>query len=294
MPITAAQVKELREITGEGMMECKRALEAAEGNIELAIEEMRKSGRAKAAKKAGRTAAEGRVVVRCFDGAAAIAEVNCETDFVGRDDNFVEFANIVVQRVLESSMTDVQQLLQLPVTRDNQMTIEQQRHALVAKVGENINVRRVAVVHSSGGILGVYVHHHRIGVIVNLVGGDQALAQDLAMHIAASNPEVILPQDVSPERIAKEKEIFAAQVAGSGKPAEIVEKMITGRIQKFLDEVSLLGQAFVKDPNISVGKLLSSANASVKSFVRYEVGEGIEKTTTDFVAEVMAQVQGQG
>lgn len=292
MAITAAQVKELREITGAGMMECKKALEEAQGNMEAAIEAMRKSGLAKAAKKAGRVAAEGTVVIVSSDDrkTAAIVEVNCETDFVGRDSNFKDFAQAVAQTVLASQVTDLAQLANTQLAKQQQ-TVEQARQELITKLGENIQIRRAALLKADG-IVGDYSHGGRIGVIVALTGKDAALAKDIAMHIAASNPQAINPEQVSQELIAKEKEIYTAQAATSGKPADIIEKMVVGRINKFLSEISLVGQPFVKDPDQTVGKLLAAAKVDVSAFVRYEVGEGIEKQVEDFAQAVMSQIGG--
>lgn len=291
MSITASMVKELRERTGAGMMECKKALVAAEGDIDKAIEEMRKAGQAKADKKAGRTAAEGIVIVRTSDDGkkAMMAEINSETDFVARDANFMEFANLVVQTALEHNITDVDALNDARVS-DKGETIEQLRQALVAKIGENIKVRRIIEMQSEG-VIGQYVHGNRIGVLVDLKSEDGQLAKDIAMHVAASRPLVVNKDDVPQSVVDKEREIFSAQAAESGKPAEIVQKMVEGRINKFLDEVSLMGQAFVKDPSTKVSQLLKGANAEVARFVRIEVGEGIEKKEDNFVEEVMAQVR---
>ncbi|MDO8953468.1 MAG: translation elongation factor Ts [Gammaproteobacteria bacterium] len=288
--IDAALVKELRERTGAGMMECKKALVATAGDIELAIEEMRKAGSAKADKKASRVAAEGIIMIKTkADGKCAVmVEINCETDFVVRDDNFVKFANQAVDAVLESGVSDMSALESIAISGS---TVGELRKELITKIGENINVRRAAVVKTDGQ-LGSYIHSGRIGVIVELKGGDEALAKDIAMHIAAVNPLVIAPQDVPAELLEKEKEIFIAQSKDSGKPMDIIEKMTQGRMKKFLDEVSLLGQAFVKDPAIKVGDLLKSKGAQMVSFSRYAVGEGIEKVETDFAKEVMQTARG--
>jgi elongation factor Ts len=254
---------------------------------------MRKTGQAKAAKKAGRVAAEGIVIIlkSADNKQAVILEVNSETDFVARDENFLNFSNKVAEIALAHKVNDIASLAVLPFGADEKETIEQARQHLVAKIGENINIRRVNTIETEG-VLASYIHGNRIGVVVNLQGGDETLAKDIAMHIAANNPQVTNPEDVSADLIEKEKEIFAAQAQESGKPAEIIEKMIAGRIKKFVDEVSLLGQPFVKDPSINVGKHLASANAEVKSFVRFEVGEGIEKEVADFAKEVMEQARG--
>lgn len=293
MAISAELVKELRERTGAGMMECKKALVAANGDIEAAIEAMRKAGTAKAAKKASRVTAEGRIDVKVsIDGQrAAMVEVNCETDFVARDINFVDFTALVVNRALMTDCTDVQRLAELTVAEGADQTIEQARQELINKVGENIQIRRVVLLRSTG-TLGSYVHGGRIGALVALSVANAELAKDLALHVAASNPLTIKPGDVPAELIAKEKEIFLAQSVDSGKPADIIEKMINGRINKFLSEITLLGQPFVKEPSQSVGSLLTAAHAEVTAFARFEVGEGIEKQVEDFAEAVRAQVSG--
>jgi elongation factor Ts len=291
MAITAALVKELRERTGAGMMECKKALVETDGDIDVAIEHMRKTGLAKADKKAGRTAAEGLVVFKCSDDGkkAAMVEVNCETDFVTKGDDFINFANAVAQAALEGEPADIDALLALPLEGGD--SVADTTKALIAKIGENMNVRRF-VTKTTDGVLGAYLHGGRIGVMVELQGGDAALAKDIAMHIAASKPACVSEADVPAELIEKEKEIFAAQAAESGKPAEIIEKMVGGRIKKFLKEVTLLGQPFVKDPDQTVEQLLKAAGATVVGFDRLEVGEGIEKKVENFAEEVMAQAQG--
>ncbi len=293
MAISAALVKELRERTGAGMMECKKALVETNGDIDAAVEQLRKSGQAKADKKAGRTAAEGRIVVATSgDGKqAAIVEVNCETDFVAGDDNFIQFADAVAQRVLADRPADVEALSAMALKDGDAATVEEARKALVAKIGENMAVRRFQVIET-GGVLGVYLHGTRIGVVVDLQGGDEDLARDLAMHVAASRPVCVSEADVPADTIAKEREIFAAQAAESGKPEDIVAKMVDGRIKKFLKEITLLGQPFVKDPDTTVEKLLAKGGAQVNGFVRFEVGEGIEKKSENFADEVMAQVRG--
>jgi elongation factor Ts len=273
------------------MMECKKALVETDGDIDVAIEHMRKTGLAKADKKAGRTAAEGLVVFKSSaDGKkAALVEVNCETDFVTKGDDFINFANAVAEAVLESEPADIDALLALPLQGGD--SIADTTKALIAKIGENMNVRRF-VTKSTDGVLGAYLHGGRIGVMVELQGGDEALAKDIAMHIAASKPACVSEADVPAELIEKEKEIFSAQAAESGKPAEIIEKMVDGRIKKFLKEVTLLGQPFVKDPDQTVEQLLKAAGATVVGFDRLEVGEGIEKKVENFAEEVMAQAQG--
>lgn len=292
MAITAAMVKDLRERTGAGMMECKKALTASNGDIEVAVEEMRKAGQAKADKKAGRTAAEG---VICLNRAAdkqhaVIVEINSETDFVARDDNFNEFAKQVGETLISNeAVSDVDALLETNIEAVG-FNVEETRKQLITKIGENIKIRRFARMSSENNV-GSYVHGGRIGVLVEIKGGDEALAKDVAMHIAASKPVVVSKEQVSQDLIDKEKEIFTAQAQESGKPQEIIEKMIGGRINKFLDEISLLGQPFVKDPSVKIGKLIKDKGAEVINFVRYEVGEGIEKKEDNFVDEVMAQVR---
>ncbi len=289
MAITAALVKELRERTGAGMMECKKALVETNGDIEAAIENMRKSGQAKAAKKAGRTAAEGVIVIKTTpdNKSAAIVEVNCETDFVAKDDNFKSFADAVGERVLGSDVADVEALMALPLHEGEDTTIEEARQALVAKIGENMTVRRFARIQAKG-TLATYSHGARIGVVVD-IDGDAGLGRDIAMHVAASNPVCVDEADVPAEMLAKEREIVEAQAKESGKPENIIEKMVEGRMRKYLSEITLKGQPFVKDPDTTVGKLLEKEGAQVNDFVRYEVGEGIEKKQEDFREEVMAQ-----
>ena len=289
--ISAAMVKELRERTAAGMMECKKALVEVGGDIEAAIEWMRKQGTAKADKKAGRTAADGVVVMSVSaDGKSAVmVEINSETDFVAKSDDFVKFANEVAAVALASNPADVDALLACKMASGDD--INTVRSGLVAKIGENLQVRRFARIETTG-VVGAYRHGERIGVLVDLVGGDVELAKDIAMHVAASRPVCVSESDVPAELVEKEREIFTEQAAQSGKPAEIIAKMVEGRIKKYLAEVALTGQPFVKDPDVTVGALLKKAGGEVKSFVRFEVGEGIEKQQTDFAAEVMAQVQG--
>ena len=288
MAITASMVKELRERTGAGMMECKKALTEAGGDIETAIENMRKSGQAKAAKKAGRTAADG-VIVIAQDGAKAVmVEVNCETDFVAKDENFRSFSDAVAGRVLNSGAADVEALMALPLHEGEDTTIEEARQALVSKIGENMTVRRFVRMDAKGAIAS-YLHGVRIGVLIDVSGGDEALGRDLAMHIAASNPVCVEESQVPADMLAKEREITEAQARDSGKPDNIIEKMIEGRMRKYLGEITLVGQPFVKDPDTKVGKLLQTQGASVNGFTRFEVGEGIEKKVEDFRDEVMAQ-----
>jgi elongation factor Ts len=291
--VTAAQVKELRERTGAGMMECKKALEATGGDVQLAVEELRKTGRAKADKKASRIASEGVVFVSTTpDGKQALLiEVNSETDFVARDENFLNFVKAVSETALATRVQDINLLASTVFAGQKSGTVEEARQALVAKVGENIHIRRMAWMDAEDG-MGSYLHGNRIGVLVKLDSPKPDLAKDIAMHIAASKPLVVNPEDVSSTVVEKEKEIYLAQVAGSGKPEEIIKKMVEGRLKKFLDEVSLVGQPFVKDPNITVAALLNKHSTKVVAFTRFEVGEGIEKETEDFVAAVMSQVQG--
>lgn len=290
--ISAAQVKELRERTGAGMMECKKALEVVGGDLDRAIEELRKSGAAKAGKKAGRIAAEGAIIIEQNDKRAIMMEINSETDFVARDANFTEFANVVAKTALRECISDVEKLSAMPYDTAGK-TIEEARQELVAKVGENVQLRRAILSNEiTTGAIGTYTHGNRIGVLVELDVPNTELARDIAMHIAASRPIVISPDDVSPELVAKEKEIYMAQAASSGKPQDIVEKMVLGRLQKYLDEVSLIGQPFVKDPSVTVGNLLNKSRAKVIAFHRFEVGEGIEKKVEDFKESVMSQVQG--
>lgn len=281
--ITAAMVKELRERTGQGMMDCKKALEAAGGDIEKAIDDMRAAGAIKAAKKAGNIAAEGSIAVKVADDnkSAVIIEVNSQTDFLAMQDDFKAFVNESLDKGFAAGYTDA-----APLIADQ----ESAREALVAKCGENVNIRRLARIESD--VIGAYLHGHRIGVVVALKGGDAELARDIAMHVAASNPQFVEPSQVSPEVVEKEKEIFLALNADkiAGKPENIVENMVKGRINKFLAEASLVEQPFVKDPEVKVGDLAKKAGAEIVSFTRFEVGEGIERAEVDFAAEVAAQV----
>ncbi|WP_323844819.1 translation elongation factor Ts [Microbulbifer magnicolonia] len=284
MAITASMVKELRERTGLPMMECKKALTEADGDIEKAIEDLRKASGLKAAKKAGRTAADGIVAAKVAEDGSygVLVEVNSETDFVARDDNFQAFVAKVVDKAFTDRQQDVAALME--------GELESAREALVQKIGENIGVRRVQLVEAP--VVGAYVHSNsRIAVLVALSGGEMELAKDVAMHVAAVNPQVNKPEDMSAEVLEKEKEIIKAQPDMEGKPAEIVEKMMGGRINKFLKENSLVEQPFVKNPDVTVGKLVKDNGADVVSFVRFEVGEGIEKEEVDFAAEVAAQVK---
>ena len=284
MTITASMVKELRDRTGLGMMECKKALNESGGDIEAAIEELRKSSGMKAAKKAGRTAAEGVVLIKISDDKkfGALVEVNSETDFVARDENFLFFVNEVLENIFQNKSANEEFL-------KNDL-IEKKREALVQKIGENISIRRAQIL--SGENIGGYVHgNNKIAVLVSLIGGSNLIAKDIAMHIAAVNPQVINPEDMSAEILEKEKVIYSAQAKESGKPDEIIKKMVDGRVRKFLTENSLVEQQFVKDPDIKISKLLEAESSSVNSFFRYEVGEGIEKDEIDFAAEVAAQVK---
>ena len=285
--MSAALVKELRERTGLGLLECKRALATVGGDVELAIEELRKSSGMKAAKKADRTAADGVVSARVADdgGFGVLIEVNSETDFVARDESFLAFVKSVVDAAFDARESDVAALMS--------GELESTRAALVQKIGENIGVRRIELIDADSGVVGFYVHsNNRIAVLVKLKGGDQDLAKDVAMHVAAVNPQVVSAADMPEELVAKEKEIFRAQAQESGKPDEIIEKMIGGRVKKFLAENSLLEQSFVKNPDVTVGQLVADAGAEVISFVRFEVGEGIQVDKVDFAEEVAAQLNG--
>ena len=291
MAITASMVKELRERTGAGMMECKKVLTQTDGDIEAAIEELRIKGAAAAEKKAGRIAAEGVITSANSDKGGVLVEINCETDFVAKDDSFKGFCASVAETVLANNPADVAALGET-VSASGQ-SIETSRQELIAKIGENISVRRFINIAAGEGIVSTYLHGNRIGVMVHLEGGDDALGRDIAMHIAASNPISISEEEMDADVVAKEKDIFIAQAKESGKPDDIIEKMIGGRIKKFLKENTLLGQPFVKNPDQTVAQLLQSQGASVKQMTRFEVGEGMEKRQDDFVAEVMAQA-GQG
>ena len=292
MAISALMVKELRERTGAGMMDCKRMLTETNGDMDAAIDLMRKSGAAKADKKAGRIAAEGRVMIVLTDDKkeGAIVEVNCETDFVAKDENFINFTNAVAAQCLSDKPADVEAQSDLPL--DSGESIGEARENLVAKIGENILVRRFELLSAADADaeISYYQHGEKIGVAVIMKGGDQTLGKDIAMHIAASRPICVSESEVPAEVLEKEKGILIAQAQESGKPMEIIEKMIQGRLRKYLAEVTLLGQAFVKDADQTVEQLLKGAGAEVISFLRYEVGEGIEKKQEDFAAEVMAEV----
>jgi elongation factor Ts len=290
MAVTAAMVKELRERTGAGMMECKKALVETNGDLDTAIEFLRKSGLAQADKKASRVAAEGKIALAMADGGkqAVMVEVNCETDFVAKDLSFIAFADAVAGNALNEAPADVDALM---TTGINGGSVEEARQALISKIGENIQVRRF-VRESTQGTLGAYVHGGKIGVLVDVSGGDEELARDLAMHIAALNPEYVSADDVPADIIAREKDILIAQADSSGKPPEIIEKMVAGRLRKHLSGITLLGQPFVKDGDITVAKLLEQNSASVNGFDRLAVGEGIEKKEENFADEVMQQVSG--
>jgi len=290
MAITAALVKEVRERTGAGMMECKKALVESDGNIDAAIEALRIQGQAKADKKAGRVAAEGLVAVKIDpqSAAGAIVEVNCETDFVSKKDEFKDFVDELANLVLQGEPRDVEALSTMQV---GGRSVEETRRELIAVIGENITIRRFARIESSAGSIGDYVHNGRIGVIVSMTGGDEQVGRDLAMHISWSKPLCLSEAQVPEAELAKEKSILVAQAAESGKPPEIVEKMVAGRIKKYLKEITLLGQPFVKDPDQSVEKFLAGAGATAHEYVRFEVGDGIEKKTDNFAEEVMAQVR---
>jgi len=289
MNITADSVKQLRERTGAGMMECKKALVETQGDLDAAADLMRKTGMAKADKKASRVAAEGTVAIERNGSNAVLIEVNCETDFVARSDEFQEFARVLAKSALTSAAVTLEALL---AVTNGATTLEEQRRALIAKIGENISVRRFVRI-SAPGALGTYIHGGRIGSLVALDGGDEALARDLAMHVAAVNPAFIDANDVPPAVLDKEREILAEQTRGEKKPPDIIAKMVEGRLRKYLAEITLMGQPFVKDPDTTVEKLVKKAGAKVVEFVRYEVGAGIEKKQDDFVSEVMAQVKAQ-
>lgn len=288
MSITASQVKELRERTGAGMMECKKALVEVDGDMDAAIDHLRKTGLAKADKKADRVAAEGTIVAATEGNRAVLVEINCETDFVAKDDNFRGFTDEVASLALGAD--DAEALAQ--ANMKNGQSVDENRQQLIAKLGENIQVRRMARLDSEGGVIGSYIHGGRIGVLVALEGGDEDLARDLAMHVAALNPSWRDADDVPADVIENEKQILVAQAEDSGKPPEIIEKMVTGRLNKRLSEITLTGQPFVKDSDTTVGKLLKEKGAKVADFVRLEVGEGIEKEEGDFASEVMEQARG--
>ena len=282
--ISASQVKELREKTGLGLMDCKKALQESDGDMDLAIEELRKTSGIKASKKSGRSAADGLIGLKGNGSDFFMIEVNCETDFVARDSSYIEFTSETLDSYANSPDKSLEELLE-----DG---IEDKREKIVQKLGENIVVRRVARTEASS-VTGSYLHSNKkIGCIVSLDGGDAALANDIAMHAAATDPMAISPTDIPEDIVEKEKEIFQAQSEDSGKPPEIIEKMIAGKVSKFLSEVSLTEQDFVKDPNTKISQLLSNNNATIKNFIRYEVGEGIEVEKIDFATEVMSQIEG--
>jgi len=291
MTITAALVKELRERTGAGMMDCKKALVETNADLEAAIDLMRASGAAKAAKKAGRVASEGLVNVAISDDNknAVILEVNSETDFVTKGQPFIDFVNALGRLALKNKPESIGTFL--TQTLESGETVDEAREGIIAKIGENVSVRRLQIVNAENGVLGAYKHGDRIAVLAVLSGKNSGLAKDIAMHIAASKPECISEEHLSNEFLEREKAIFVQQAKDSGKPDNIIEKMIVGRMKKFVNEVTLYGQAFIKDPDTSVGKLVKSHNAEVEFFVRFEVGEGIEKKEDNFVEEVMAQAQ---
>ncbi len=299
MTITTAMIKELRERTGTGMMDCKKALTEADGNLDLAIENLRKKGAATAQKKAGRIAAEGVIIAAQNQSTCVLAEINSETDFVAKDASFVQFAQSVAQAALDNASASTDPDALATMTLENGHSVETARQELITKIGENISVRRIARLETSpsegehDGIIGCYLHGSRIGVLAKLKGTApdklKELGRDIAMHIAASKPLCISEQDVEPDILTKEKEIFIAQAQESGKPADIIEKIVAGQIKKFLKENTLLGQPFVKNPDQTVGDLLKQSGATITEMVRFEVGEGLEKRSDDFVTEVMAQ-----
>jgi len=292
MAITAALVKELRDRTGAGMMDCKKALNETDGDMEAAIDLMRTSGAAKAAKKSGRVAAEGLVKVNISDDnkTATILEVNSETDFVTKSDDFIGFVEALGALALKTTPANIEEFMNQ--TLDNGDSLEKSREDIVAKVGENVSIRRVQTISIDTGVIGAYKHGERIAVLTTLEGGDEALAKDIAMHVAAARPECVTEDQLDPELLEREKAIFVEQARESGKPDNIIEKMIGGRMKKFVNEVTLYGQSFVKDPDTTVGALAKANNATVKSFVRFEVGEGIEKKEENFAEEVAAQMKG--
>ena len=291
MAITAALVKELRDRTGAGMMECKKALVETDGDIEAAVEHMRKTGLAKADKKAGRTAAEGRIIIKFNDAAnqGVMLEVNCETDFVAMGDDFTDFAQKVAERIMQDAPADVDALLQMPLQDGSDETIEVALKTMVAKIGENMSVRRFHT-FSTEGLLGSYLHGNKIGVVVDMLNGNEELIKDVAMHIAASNPKGLDETSLDAVELAKEREIATAEALNSGKPENIVAKIVEGKIQRFIKDNTLVGQPFVKDPDVTVGKLINDAGATILNYCRLEVGEGIEKKQENFADEVMAQI----
>jgi elongation factor Ts len=291
--VTSEDIKKLRERSGAGMSDCKKALEATGGDIEAALDQMRKAGQANAAKKEGRIAAEGLILVKIAASQqyAVMIEVNCETDFVSRGVDFKSFVSTILDQALTAKVSDRDALLAMPYAVGAAQSIEEARRELVAKLGENIQVRRLACMETAG-VLGTYLHGDRIGVLIDLPKGTAELAKGLAMHIAASKPLVVNGKELGEEVLAREKAIYVAQAQATNKPAEIIEKIVAGQINKFMSEVSLLGQKFVKDPDTLVANILKKENAEVASFVRFELGEGIEKKVTNFAEEVMAAVRG--
>ena len=290
MSIKASMVKELRDRTGAGMMECKKSLLEANGDMDRAIELLRTSGQAKAEKKASRIAAEGRIVIANNSFDAVLVEVNSETDFVAKDKNFVDFTNSIAKSLLNTNLTELDKFNNYELS--NGRTVENIRTDLIAKVGENISIRRFSKIKGAQN-LGFYSHGSRIGAIVSLKGGDKDLSKDIAMHIAASNPVCIDEKDVPEDLISREKRIYSEQALSSGKPPEIAEKMVNGRVKKFFKEITLLGQPFIKNPDKSIQDLLKNSNAVVIDFCRYEVGDGIEKSEENFADEVMKQIKGE-
>ncbi len=289
MSISASMVKELRERTGAGMMECKKALVDSDGNLDSAIELLRTTGQAKAEKKAKRIAAEGRIIIKSDTEHTVILEINSETDFVANDSNFINYAESVAVAILENDIVDLESLSKIDLTTGT--NIEMARTQLISKIGENISIRRFDKIKQCDN-MGIYTHGARIGVIVSLNGGDEVTSKDIAMHVAASNPICINNEGVPEELVSREERIFQEQAASSGKPPEIIDKMIQGRMKKFFKEVTLLGQPFIKNPDMSVNELLKESKAEIISFKRYEVGEGIEKKEENFADEVMAQIKG--
>ncbi len=292
MAISAAQVKELRERTGLGMMECKAALVETDGNMEAAIDVLRKKAGAKVEKKAHRVAAEGAIGLYVSEAgdAGALVEINSETDFVAKEERFASFAQMLAELVVKKNPANVEALAALPGSAGG--TVADERAGLVAQFGENITIRRFVRMTADGGRLGHYVHGRKIGVLIRITGGDATLARDLAMHIAASRPQYVQPADVPADVMEREKAIYVAQAQESGKPREIIEKMVMGKVKKYLDDISLVGQPFVKDPETTVGEQLKRGKATAQAFHRLEVGEGIEREASNFASEVMSQVQG--
>ena len=289
MSISASMVKELRERTGAGMMECKKALVDSDGNLDSAIELLRTTGQAKAEKKAKRIAAEGRIIIKSDTEHTVILEINSETDFVANDSNFINYAESVAVAILENDIVDLESLSKIDLTTGT--NVEMARTQLISKIGENISIRRFDKIKQCDN-MGVYTHGARIGAVVAITGGDEETSKDVAMHVAASNPICIDNKGVPEEMVSREERIFREQAASSGKPPEIIDKMIQGRMKKFFKEVTLLGQPFIKNPDMSVNELLKESKAEIISFKRYEVGEGIEKKEENFADEVMAQIKG--